>query len=803
MKRLTGLLLAVTVFVSLLTMITVPAAAAEPMKASDAMIEIMKAEEGFCQYPKYDYGQYTVGYGSRCPSDMLAYYQKNGITEAEAELLLRNYLNNTEVAVNKYLIEQRGLKLTQGQFDALVSFSYNMGTGWLRESPESSNIMKQVVTGATGNDLINAFARWCNASGKILTGLLRRRLSEANMYLNEEYAQKPPSNYCYTYFNGNGGSTNQGVQGYDSNLTADILAKATYGDYTFLGWFTAAVGGTQVTKLDASTNKKTLYAQWKEINESNQEELESAVEVTVTVDSLNLRNGPGTNYSIVSSASRNDKLSITQTTTVAGQLWGKHGDAWACLVYTDYEEVIASQPEEPEATEPEVTEPQPTEPEATEPQPTEPEATEPQPTEPEVTEPQPTEPEVTEPQPTEPEATEPQPTEPEVTEPQPTEPEATQPPAAPKTVKGTVVSNDPLNVRTGPGTAYSVVKTIRSGTVVEILEQKTAGSMIWGKIADGWVSMTYIKLEKTETAEPVVPPANTTTPSNPNTASLTGTVTCASLNVRSGPGVNYSVVSKYSKGNTVTITDQKVVKSTTWGKTANGWVSMEYIKLTTSSGTTTQPEASPKQTGKVNSDDVLRVRSGAGTSYAIVDYLKPGATVTVTETKKVGATTWGKVEKGWVSMDYIQLDKKEPEPSAPEQTTSRTGKVVADDVLRVRSGAGTSYGVVDFLNPGATVTVTETKEVNGTTWGKVGKGWISLDYVELEPLKDEAGRPIYVVSKTVCTSMLNVRSGPGTTYEICGYYYEGAKVEITEIKTVNEKAWGKTEKGWISMAYVE
>ena len=304
MKRLTGLLLAVTVFVSLLTMITVPAAAAEPMKASDAMIEIMKAEEGFCQYPKYDYGQYTVGYGSRCPSDMLAYYQKNGITEAEAELLLRNYLNNTEVAVNKYLIEQRGLKLTQGQFDALVSFSYNMGTGWLRESPESSNIMKQVVTGATGNDLINAFARWCNASGKILTGLLRRRLSEANMYLNEEYAQKPPSNYCYTYFNGNGGSTNQGVQGYDSNLTADILAKATYGDYTFLGWFTAAVGGTQVTKLDASTNKKTLYAQWKEINESNQEELESAVEVTVTVDSLNLRNGPGTNYSIVSSASR-------------------------------------------------------------------------------------------------------------------------------------------------------------------------------------------------------------------------------------------------------------------------------------------------------------------------------------------------------------------------------------------------------------------------------------------------------------------------------------------------------------------
>ena len=124
---------------------------------------------------------------------------------------------------------------------------------------------------------------------------------------------------------------------------------------------------------------------------------------------------------------------------------------------------------------------------------------------------------------------------------------------------------------------------------------------------------------------------------------------------------------------------------------------------------------------------------------------------------------------------------------------------------------GTSYKLTAYDIPIYTVNtnktgyfnVTETKEVNGTTWGKVGKGWVSLDYVELEPLKDENGRPIYVVTKTVCTSMLNVRSGPGTTYEICGYYYEGAKVEITEIKTVNEKAWGKTEKGWISMAYVE
>ena len=833
MKRFISMLLVVALLVGLIALFPAPVAAAEEsaMKVSDALVELLKEEEGFLKYPTYDYSQWTVGYGCRCPSDMLDYYKKHGITEAEAELLLRNYLSKKELAVNRYLVEGYGLKLTQGQFDALVSFSYNMGSSWMQSKPENSNIMKHIVNGSTGSELIDAFTRWCNAGSSMLTGLIRRRLSEANMYLNGIYYRKGPANYCYVTYNGNGGSISQKIQGFDSNENVLPYCEATYENFTFDGWYTAAVGGTKVTKLTSDLNKKTLYAHWKEIHDVTEEEAAKTVEVTVTVDALNLRKGPGTNYALVGSAAKGDVLTVLQTQTVDGVLWGQVDDGWACLEYTNYAEVTGknettdpADPTEPEATEPEATVPptepettekptepetteKPTEPETTE-KPTEPETTE-KPTEPETTE-KPTEPETTE-KPTEPETTE-KPTEPETTE-KPTEPETTAKPTEPEKVMGTVISNAVLNVRSGPGTAYSVVKTLKPKAQVQILEQKTVGSMIWGKTPDGWVSMEYIKLDEEETEPPVQKPE--TEDNSHTTTTITGTVTCAVLNVRSGAGVNYSLSGTYKSGNTVTVTETKTVGSTTWGKTAKGWVSMAYIKIKTTT-TTTTPAPTTNQTGTVVSSDVLRVRSGAGTSYAVVAYLNPKTTVTITETKKVGSTTWGKTSKGWVSMDYIKLDTQTNTGSTGNSgdssnnnsesagtSTERTGTIVdANPFLNVRSGAGTNYAVKGYYYNGDKITILETKKVGDVEWGKTEKGWLSMAYVKLDPLKDENGNVIYVVNKTVDTAILNVRSGPGTNYDIVAYLYEGDKVEITEIKIVNDKAWAKIAQGWVSMSYL-
>lgn len=190
--------------------------------------------------------------------------------------------------------------------------------------------------------------------------------------------------------------------------------------------------------------------------------------------------------------------------------------------------------------------------------------------------------------------------------------------------------------------------------------------------------------------------------------------------------------------------------------------------------------------------------------------------MTITETKKVGSTTWGKTSKGWVSMDYIKLntqtntgstnDSGNTSGSTSESTatsTERTGTIVnADPFLNVRSGAGTSYTVKGYYYNGDKITITEIKKVGDVEWGKTEKGWLSMAYVELDPLKDENGNTVYVVNKTVDTAILNVRSGPGTNYDIVSYLYDGDKVEITEIKTVNDKAWAKIAQGWVSMSYL-
>ena len=216
MKRVTSFLLAIVLLAGFVVVGSPVVSAASAMTASDGMIAVLKQEEGFSSKPYHDYSQYTVGYGTVCPDDMVDYYMENGITEEEAELMLRNYLANTENTINKKFIDKYGLTLTQGQFDALVSFTYNCGSAWISET--SGTFHNAVKNGATGSELIRAFSLWCTAGGKILPGLVRRRLSEANMFLNEQYSKTPPENYCYVYYSPNGGSVSYKLQGYDANL---------------------------------------------------------------------------------------------------------------------------------------------------------------------------------------------------------------------------------------------------------------------------------------------------------------------------------------------------------------------------------------------------------------------------------------------------------------------------------------------------------------------------------------------------------------------------------------------------------
>ena len=143
---------------------------------------------------------------------------------------------------------------------------------------------------------------------------------------------------------------------------------------------------------------------------------------------------------------------------------------------------------------------------------------------------------------------------------------------------------------------------------------------------------------------------------------------------------------------------------------------------TPDSNTTTDntTETTEKQTGVVKDADALRVRSGPGTNNAQVGVLTRGTTVVIHETTMVAGVKWGRIDSGWICMNYV---------GSPEEPAGTMGTIRADS-LRIRSGPGTNYSVVGSYNQGTQVEILETKMVGSTPWGRTNQGWISLAYVK-------------------------------------------------------------------------
>ena len=179
-RRLISLLLAAVLLIGFVPVGTLSASAASAMKSSEKLIELIKGFEGFSSTAKWDFGHYSIGYGTACGQNQYP----GGITVEKADELLRTSIVEYEGYVNNFATKQN-LKLSQQQFDALVSFTYNLGPSWLNSS---STLRTAVINRKTGNDFIYAIAMWCMAGNEgekqILTSLIKRRLCEANLYLN-------------------------------------------------------------------------------------------------------------------------------------------------------------------------------------------------------------------------------------------------------------------------------------------------------------------------------------------------------------------------------------------------------------------------------------------------------------------------------------------------------------------------------------------------------------------------------------------------------------------------------------------
>lgn len=143
------------------------------MNTSEKGINLIK---GFEQCRLYAYrdsvGVLTIGWGHT-----KNVYAGQAITQQQADEYLKQ-----DLAAFEKVINDTGLKLTQNQFDALVSWIYNLGAGALYKS----TMYKYLKEGRNEVDVTDQLVKWHNAGGKPLLGLKRRRVSEANMYLGRE-----------------------------------------------------------------------------------------------------------------------------------------------------------------------------------------------------------------------------------------------------------------------------------------------------------------------------------------------------------------------------------------------------------------------------------------------------------------------------------------------------------------------------------------------------------------------------------------------------------------------------------------
>ena len=143
-------------------------------------IDLIKHFEGFRETPYVCSGGYlTIGYGHKLlPSDRF-----NAITIEKAEKLLKKDLMRSERAVLKYINHQ----LDDYQFAALVSFTFNLGPAALQRSSLRAKINYGEIFEAS-----KEFKKWVYAGGKRVSGLVKRRRMESEMFLHSycgEYSE--------------------------------------------------------------------------------------------------------------------------------------------------------------------------------------------------------------------------------------------------------------------------------------------------------------------------------------------------------------------------------------------------------------------------------------------------------------------------------------------------------------------------------------------------------------------------------------------------------------------------------------
>ena len=757
MKRILSFVLAAVLLVGLVPA-TVLTASAATMKTSNSGISMIKGFEGFSAKPYQHGAQWYVGYGTRIESDKKDLYS-TGITTKAAEELMKQHLKDVvEPALNTF-ITTNNRPLSQTQFDALASLSYNIGTGWLTSS--SSVIRSYVLQQKGGDQFVQTLVERnsLDPSSDYFPGLVSRRLKEANLYLNGTY--NSAGNYTYVVLKDDDGAT---LDATDSVLVINTkslpaMPEAPSSPETFLGWYTRSYTSSGALAKEepvyslSGMGGKTLWPKWNgdssyTINANNL----ISTKVYDVADPATITD----TTKAVCNLMANSSFKVEEEKVVQNIKWaygtgkdtkGAYCQGWVAVHDNDGISGNSS-------------------------------------------------------------------------------------------VK--VIASATITTATGgwpnPVYAGTPITNFPEGTVLKVVEKRvdaTNSKKTWGRVVYGEGGYDYLWVDL-DCAKVINDSYNDTNPYLGKTAVVTN---CAQLNVRNAAGMaGTTVIARIGSGTKVTIYDTSDVEGklwarVKWGEANEGWVYTYYLNVTgVSNGASTGGSTTSDvllYTGIVISNTNLNVRKQPAVNGTWVTSLATGTKVNIYEVTTTAGHRWGRTEKGWICLDYVNLTQVQ-QPTTPSGSNGTTGAGTGVTMYDVNAyqEADNNSKVMFTLKKGESIAISEQvpqKTASGSKiWGKVTvngvTGWVNMAYVEVQtvtvvPPADESGSnsgidPVNGSAGVIANASIpvNVRIAAGVQNNKVASLAVGTAVTVYELTEVNGAQWARIKwngnEGWVAKQYV-
>lgn len=301
-----------------------------------------------------------------------------------------------------------------------------------------------------------------------------------------------------------------------------------------------------------------------------------------------------------------------------------------------------------------------------------------------------------------------------------------------------VVNTGALNVRSGPSVDFGVVTVIYKGQVVGLLGRFHANNWVNIRLSnglEGWVNSVYLNSNVPVNELPVI---GTPAPVPPANVTPTAVVTTGALNIRSGPGPLFPILTVARQGEQLALLGRNSAGSWLKVRTASnieGWVNSSYVQNNVPVSSLPLVDSPAQTPAAVVTVSAANVRTGPGGQYEVLAILYQGQSVRVQGRNNASSwiqVTLGNGQVGWMRSSAVQTNVPVSSLPVVEFQPPTNTAIVNTGALNVRYGPGTGFGVFTVLVRGQVVSMLGRAAYS--TWVQVRLpsgtlGWVNSNYL--------------------------------------------------------------------------